>query len=120
MKKFNYDIGKYGEDLTCDYLREKNHKIIHRNFSIKQGEIDIISLYNDMIIFTEVKSRYSYDFGYPIESVTYNKRRTIINVAKYYIYINNLYDYNIRFDICEVFLNKNNEKFKINYTENAF
>lgn len=120
MKKFNYDIGKYGEDIACEYLNRKNYKIIHRNFSNKQGEIDIISLYEDMIVFTEVKSRYNYNFGYPIESVTYNKRRTIINVAKYYIHINNLYKYNIRFDICEVFLNKTDEKYEINYIENAF
>lgn len=120
MKKYNYEIGRYGESLACKFLKEKNYKIIHNNFSTKLGEIDIISLYDDTIIFTEVKSRYNSKYGLPCESVNYRKQRNIIKIAKFYIYINKLYNYNIRFDVCEIYLNNSDEDYKINYIENAF
>ncbi|WP_394896049.1 YraN family protein, partial [Clostridium baratii] len=42
MKKYNKDIGNYGEDLASSYLINKGYKIIDRNFSNRFGEIDII------------------------------------------------------------------------------
>ncbi|WP_294351820.1 YraN family protein [uncultured Clostridium sp.] len=120
MKLYNKNIGNYGEDIASNYLLSKNHKILSRNFRCKQGEIDIISKHNNILIFTEVKSRYSLDFGKPLESISSYKLNKIKSVASYYIYTKSLYNINIRFDIIEIYFNYYNNKFKINHIENAF
>lgn len=120
MKKYNKLIGNYGEDITCRYLSNLNYHILDRNFRNKNGEIDIISMYKDILIFTEVKSRYNTEHGYAMESVTYSKQKLIKSIAKYYVHINNLYFFNIRFDVSEVYFNYTNDNYKINYLENAF
>ncbi|MBM6839867.1 YraN family protein, partial [Clostridium saudiense] len=84
MKSLNKDIGSYGEYLACKYLLDVNHKILEKNFRNKLGEIDIISSFDNMIIFTEVKSRYTNSYGSPMESVTYYKQRQIIKLSHYY------------------------------------
>ncbi|MCR4944176.1 MAG: YraN family protein [Clostridium sp.] len=120
MKKENKNIGNYGENLACDFLSKKNHLILKRNFRNAHGEIDIISKIDNIIVFTEVKSRYSLDFGHPCEAITFSKIRTIKNTASYYLYINKIRNINIRFDVIEITLNYYNNKYKINHTENAF
>ena len=120
MNVLNKDIGSYGEDLACEYLLDIKHKILARNFRSKLGEIDIITFFNNMIIFTEVKSRYTNSYGSPMESVTYYKQKLIINLSSYYILINKLNDYNIRYDVIEIFFNKSNQNFTINHIKDAF
>ncbi|MDU5107815.1 YraN family protein, partial [Clostridium sp.] len=86
MKRYNKDIGSYGEDLAIDYLKNKGYTIVARNFRNRNGEIDLVCKYLDIIIFIEVKSRYSYHFGLPRESVTYFKQKKIIYISKYFLY----------------------------------
>ena len=50
-------LGKRGEDEATKYLKNKGYKILERNFMCKQGEIDIIALDKDYIVFVEIKSR---------------------------------------------------------------
>ncbi len=49
-------IGKTGEDLACEYLVKKGHKIIKRNWRCKLGEIDIVSQNRGVLVFVEVKA----------------------------------------------------------------
>ena len=49
-------IGKLGEDIAERFLVKHGHVIIERNFSVKGGEIDIISRKKGILYFTEVKS----------------------------------------------------------------
>ena len=37
------EIGRKGEDIVCKYLKENNYIIVERNFTCRQGEIDIIA-----------------------------------------------------------------------------
>ncbi len=120
MNVLNKDIGSYGENLACEYLLDIKHKILARNFRSKLGEIDIITFFNNMIIFTEVKSRYTNSYGSPMESVTYYKQKQIIKLSSYYILINKFNDYNIRYDVIEIFFNKSNQNFTINHIKDAF
>lgn len=120
MKSLNKDIGSYGEYLACKYLLDAKHKILEKNFRNKLGEIDIISSFDDMIIFTEVKSRYTNSYGSPMESVTYYKQRQIIKLSHYYILINKFNNCNIRYDVIEILFNKSNQNFTINHIKDAF
>ncbi|MDO5708005.1 MAG: YraN family protein [Andreesenia angusta] len=114
----NHEFGKIGEDLASIYLEKKNHKIIERNFNIRHGEIDIISIVDDFIVFTEVKSRSNLNMGRPSESIDYKKINRIREVAEYYFYLKKDIEKQPRFDILEVM--KDNNKIRINHIENAF
>lgn len=120
MKRENKNIGSYGEDLACKFLIQNKHLIMKRNFRNTHGEIDIISKKNNIIVFTEVKSRYSKDYGRPCEAVNPFKINTIKRTALYYLYIHKIRNINIRFDIIEVILNYYDNTYKINHIENAF
>ena len=120
MKNFNKDIGNYGENLSVEFLKRNGYYILSRNFRNRSGEIDIISRKDDLIIFIEIKSRYNYNHGSPIEAITYSKQKQIIKLCKFYMYINKLIKYNIRFDVIEVFFNKYNNLYSINHITDAF
>ncbi len=102
MKKNKRIIGNKGEDLACLFLEKASYKILERNFSCRSGEIDIIALDGDYIVFVEVKYRSSNAYGYPRESVNYYKQRNISKVASYYLLINNAFHKNCRFDVVEI------------------
>lgn len=112
----NKEKGKLGEKIACKYLRSIGVKVIDTNYQIKSGEIDIISKLENEIIFIEVKTRSNLKFGYPSEAVTCNKIKKIVDTAKYYIFIKNLYHFKVRFDVIEIYLSEN----KINHITNAF
>lgn len=57
------EIGGLGEQAVCEYLMKLGHKVVAKNFKTKFYEIDIVSLFEDKIYFTEVKTRTSADFG---------------------------------------------------------
>ncbi|HHV27220.1 YraN family protein [Anaerosalibacter bizertensis] len=111
------DRGKIGESIAVNFLIGKDYYILERNFRSKTGEIDIIALKGDMLIFVEVKTRTSIDYGYAYEAVNRKKQRRIMNTAFYYIKFNRMKGYQLRFDIIEVYLGKIK---KINHYENAF
>lgn len=76
--------GKKGESLAISYLKSLGFKIIERNFKKKYGEIDIVALDKDTLVFVEVKTRWSQKFGSPEEAVTPRKLRSVIKSAHYY------------------------------------
>lgn len=112
--------GRTGENLACKYLQKHQYTIIDRNFSCKQGEIDIIACDEQKkeLVFFEVKARSSLKYGMPSEAVKKLKQNHILSVAKYYIYINKIENIPIRFDIIEVFINNSN--YRINHIKQAF
>ena len=58
VKKINKrEFGNIGEDIACKYLKNIGYRIIERNFSCKQGEIDIVAKDKNEYVFIEVKTR---------------------------------------------------------------
>ena len=115
----NKAFGNYGEELACSYLIEKGYMIIDRNFTCRQGEIDIIALSGtDELVFVEVKTRKNLYYGMPSEAVNAKKRSNIVSSAKFYIFANNFYDFDVRFDVIEIF--GSGSKFYINHLIDAF
>lgn len=113
-------IGKFGEELACEYLESNNYVIMDRNFSCRQGEIDIVAFDKNSkeIVFFEVKTRTSFNYGFPAEAVNNAKKRHIINSVKYYLYIKKMYDYFIRIDVIEIVICKG--RYKLNHLKNVF
>ncbi len=78
-------IGKHGEDLACKYLEQNGYKILERNYRIRGGEIDIVAKDGEYLVFVEVKTRWSHEFGLPAESVTGWKIRHLLKAANFYL-----------------------------------
>lgn len=76
--------GKYGEDLACLFLQKQGYKIIERNFRIRGGEIDIVAVDGETLVYVEVKTRTSHAFGSATEAVTPWKLRSLVRTAKFY------------------------------------
>ncbi|MFA5575792.1 MAG: YraN family protein [Tissierellaceae bacterium] len=113
----NIEKGREGESIAKSYLISKGYKILNMNYRNKIGEIDIIALYEEKLIFVEVKTRTGIGFGYAYEAVNRKKQRKIIAVSYAYLKDKGLTDYQTRYDIIEVYLIK---EVKINHIENAF
>ena len=115
--KNNREKGAIGEEIAARYLLSQNYKIMDRNYRSNIGEIDIIAIKDDILIFIEVKTRTSVNYGYPYEAVNWKKQNKIIKTSLIYIKHKNMRNYQIRYDVIEVYL-INGEK--INHIENAF
>jgi putative endonuclease len=120
MGLFNKDIGRLGEDIAEDYLKDYGYEIIEKNFMCKIGELDIIARDNSHIVFIEVKTRNGTHFGMPSEAVTASKQFKIYKTAQFYIMRKKLYKLNFRFDVVEVILNATNNKHYVRVIKNAF
>jgi putative endonuclease len=82
--KHNQQIGKWGEDVSSEYLMQNGYKIVGRNARTPYGEIDIIAKKGEITIFVEVKTRTSNKMGLPEESITAKKREHMIACAEHY------------------------------------
>ncbi len=111
--------GNKGENYACDFLVEKNFKIIERNYRYGHGEVDIIANDGDVLVFAEVKTRKNLEFGQPISAITKGKQRQIRKIAEAYLIEHNITNIDCRFDAVGVLL-QGNEKAIIDHIENAF
>lgn len=81
----NIQTGNYGEELACKYLKKQGYKILERNYQIRGGEIDIIAKDKEYLVFIEVKTRYSHQYGLPIEAMTPWKIKFLLKTARFYL-----------------------------------
>lgn len=114
-----HTLGKSGEKVALRYLEDKKYKIVAMNFRLFRGEIDIIAYDNNTLVFVEVKTRKSTDFGLPEESVTPSKQKQIKKIAQGFLTKNNLYETECRFDVVSLILDKG-KTYSIRHIKNAF
>ena len=78
-------LGATGEEIAVDYLVSQGYVVFDRNWRSKSGEIDIIASekFNsqDELIFIEVKTRSSRDYGDPIQAITATKYLRMYRLA---------------------------------------
>lgn len=110
-------IASFGEDKACEYLRKNGYKIIERNFRKGYGEIDIVAIHENTLVFIEVKTRTSSGFGSPLEAINYWKLKSLIKTAQYYKLTHPKLPDSLRIDAVSVILN-GNEVQSIELTKN--
>lgn len=98
-------FGNKGEDIAEGLLLQNGYKIIERNFSGRFGEIDIIALDAQTLVFVEVKTRKDRRFGMPQEAVTAQKLYKIKKTAEYYSLLHPDLPKKIRIDVVALILN---------------
>ncbi len=110
------NLGERGEALAADYLVENGYRIVVSNFKVPvgrnskgvqvTGEIDIIAMDGETLVFIEVKTRRSDDFTPVITNVNIRKQRQITRTAKVYRRIFGVWDMEYRFDVVTVLMPK--------------
>ena len=93
--------GSWGEELAADYLREKGYVILERDWHSGHRDIDIIAQQDSSIVFVEVKTRRSTDFGSPVQAVDYHKQQNLLRAINHYIHYRHL-DMPWRFDVISI------------------
>ncbi len=111
--------GAWGEVYAARYLRDAGYKIICSNYSCRFGEIDLIASKKKDICFVEVKARNKSTEVRPMEAVDGGKQKRVRLTAQSFITYSKIKG-DIRFDVCEVYLNDNDTLDRINYIKNAF
>ena len=117
MAKHN-ELGKLGESLAAEFLERKGYHILEKNWRSGRAEIDLIAYVDQQLIFVEVKTRSSTNFGFPEEFVTDAKQTLISLAGTAYIELMN-HQGEIRFDIVSVLFD-HNKKYTLNHIEDAF
>jgi putative endonuclease len=98
-------LGKKGEDIVAEKLETDGMSIIARNFRSRRGEIDIIALDGETLVFIEVKAWSVIGMENLSSSLNLKKQGRIIETAKYFLSTHRqYYGRAIRFDV--VFVDK--------------
>lgn len=84
-KKENYNKGKNGEEMARGFLMKKGFGLVEMNYENKIGEIDLIMINKDWLVFVEVKLKVGDKFGTPEEMINKRKLSQIKRVAESYL-----------------------------------
>lgn len=97
------NVGNSGENKAADFLLSKGYEIIARNWRTRRGEIDIIALYKDILVFAEVKTLPSGGLEVLSHELNLRKQKRIIETAKFFLAKYRQYNNSkIRFDVLVV------------------
>lgn len=102
MTRERLELGRLGEDAAVKKIKSLGYKVLERNYRARSGEIDIIGVDGGVLVFIEVKSRSSTEFGTPGEAVGRRKQIHITRAAMEYLQSRGIEDSEVRFDVVSV------------------
>lgn len=109
----------WGETLAAQFFTQQGYKVVERNFRTTYGEIDIIVQKEGVLVFVEVKTRYTDTYGMPEISVTLKKREHLISAAQAYLQANQHPNMVWRIDVLAIRKLKDASQPKIVHFKNA-
>lgn len=115
---YHNKLGKDGELLAVEYLKENGYTIIHTNWIGNRHEIDIIACNSLYLVFIEVKTRSSELWGKPNDAIGAKKMKRMVSAADYYIQTSDI-DLPIRFDVISIILSQS-KLVEFEHIEDAF
>ncbi len=74
-------LGRRGEDVAAEYLRQAGFRILDRNWRSADGEIDIVAAERQILVVCEVKTRSGTGYGSPLEAISWAKRKRLRRLA---------------------------------------
>jgi len=96
------DVGVSGEDEALAEYRKRGYRLLARNWRCSLGELDLVLIREDMVVFCEVKTRRGASLGGPHEAVTWKKQRKLRQLAEAFLRMTRLDPSAIRFDVASV------------------
>lgn len=120
-KENKRSLGSNGEDIAVQFLSQKGFEIVERNYFHGHGEIDIIAIdpRDNYLVFVEVKTRYSLEYGNPVYAINKKKLSQIKKIAELYLADKNIQQCNCRFDVVTVLLIDPNNP-QVEHYENVY
>ena len=118
MRNRKQALGRWGETQAIVFLSQKGYQIVEQNVRTPYGEIDIIVLKDDVLVFVEVKTRSTGLFGLPEASITWEKQEHMLNSAIAYLQEHPDWESDWRIDVIAIQRRKSGES-QIIHFENA-
>ncbi|MDP2910482.1 MAG: YraN family protein [bacterium] len=121
MKRYNLEIGRWGEGIAREYLEKKGYKILEQNYKNKYAEIDLIAREknNDSLVFVEVKTRMGEQFGLPEDAINRDKMHRLIKNSQAYMAYGPYKNYkSCRIDAICIVLDENKQVIRIDHYQN--
>ena len=113
------DTGILGERLARDFLKKQGYHILETNYCCPEGEIDIVARHKDYLVFIEVRTKKSLEFGSPEESITPVKKARMRTTASHYRQTHNDLPQLWRIDVVAIELDQKGKPLRIELIENA-
>ena len=113
------ETGILGEKLALCSLKERGYHICETNYRCPEGEMDIVAKDGDCLVFVEVRTRTSMEFGQPEESITTTKMRHLTAAAAHYYQTHHDLPPSRRIDVVAVELDQEGKPTRIELIENA-
>lgn len=121
MKRFLHKLlGDRGERAAARYLKKKGYRIVSRQYRNQFGEIDLIALDGQQIVFVEVKTRSSTANGQPFEAVHDAKQKKLTKLALVWLKKHQRMKQTARFDIVSIVWPDGSRQPDIEHFRNAF
>lgn len=98
------NLGVAGEKAAARFLKRLGYRVVRRNYRCKAGEIDIIALDGETLVFVEVKTLRTAEAAWPEAHVNAPKRRKLIQAARYFLTSSSSADRPSRFDVLAVIM----------------
>lgn len=95
-------LGRRGERAAARYLKRKHHKVLLHNYRCVAGEIDLICVQGDMIVFVEVKTRSSDEAADVQEALREPQWTRIERAARFFLMERSAQERPCRFDLVTV------------------
>lgn len=95
-------MGDRGEAQAARFLRRQGYKLLARHDRARAGELDLVALDGQVIVFVEVKTRRSAAFGHPADAVARDKQRRLTRAALAWLKRYDLLDQPARFDVIAI------------------
>lgn len=121
MAARHLERGREGEKAARKHLRKKGYKIVARNWSGSCGELDMVAVIGQTLVFVEVKARDGGGMAGPADAITPAKRRKLAKAAGEYLSRHKLWESRCRFDVVLVTMHGEDDADpEIEHIENAF
>lgn len=99
-------VGTRYEEIAARFLSQQGYRILCRNYRSRRGEIDLIAMDGDWLVFAEVKYRTTDACGVPAEAVGWRKQKRLLQTARCYLSEHGLFETQYRFDVVEILGNR--------------
>ena len=113
------EVGRLGEEAARKFLKKRGYRIRETGFRCPHGEIDIVAQQKDYLVFVEVRTKSSLDFGTPEESITQAKKKKLIASALTYTNTHQKLPSSWRIDVVAIELDDRGKPKRIELIESA-
>lgn len=113
--------GLIAERRALRYLKAQGLKLITRNYACKFGEIDLIMLCGETLVFIEVRYRSSVSFGSVASTINWHKQDKIRKTAEMFRMTNPGHRFRLcRFDVIAIYDNDSDHQNSLEWIKSAF